>query len=77
MAVTAAVECSFDMLRDLQVHWVILGHSERRALFGETDQVPCRTACTPSLLSSPILQWPLLFESLILGPLRRCTGTRW
>jgi triosephosphate isomerase len=30
-------EVSADMLRDLRVSHVILGHSERRALFGETD----------------------------------------
>ena len=30
-------EISTGMLRDLYCHYVILGHSERRALFGETD----------------------------------------
>lgn len=31
-------EISAEMLRELYCHYVILGHSERRALFGETDQ---------------------------------------
>jgi triosephosphate isomerase len=30
-------EISAAMLRDLSVHYVVLGHSERRQLFGETD----------------------------------------
>jgi triosephosphate isomerase len=25
------------MLKDLDIHWVILGHSERRHVFGESD----------------------------------------
>ena len=32
-------EVSAAMLRDLYCHYVILGHSERRALFDETDEV--------------------------------------
>lgn len=32
-------EISADMLADLGVRYVIVGHSERRALFGETDQI--------------------------------------
>lgn len=32
-------EISAGMLRDLFCHYVILGHSERRAMFGETNQV--------------------------------------
>ena len=32
-------EISADMLADLGVRYVIVGHSERRALFGETDEV--------------------------------------
>src|SRR5438552_19020402 len=27
------------LLRDLFVHYVVLGHSERRILFGETDEI--------------------------------------
>ena len=27
------------MLTDVGIHWVILGHSERRNVFGETDEV--------------------------------------
>ncbi len=32
-------EVSAEMLRDLYCHYVILGHSERRAYFGETDAI--------------------------------------
>ena len=32
-------EISADMLRDLGVKYVIIGHSERRAMFGETDEI--------------------------------------
>ncbi len=32
-------EISAEMLRDLYCHYVILGHSERRAYFGETDEI--------------------------------------
>lgn len=32
-------EISPEMIKDVGVNWVILGHSERRNVFGETDQV--------------------------------------
>ena len=32
-------EISAALLRDLFIHYVILGHSERRRLFGETDEI--------------------------------------
>ena len=32
-------EISAEMLNDLGIHWTILGHSERRHIFGETDKV--------------------------------------
>ena len=32
-------EVSLMMLKEFYVHYVILGHSERRAIFGETDEV--------------------------------------
>ena len=37
-------EISAAMLRDLFVRYVIVGHSERRALFGETDEIVNRKA---------------------------------
>ncbi len=38
-------EISPAMLRDLFVRYVVLGHSERRQLFGETDEMVNRKAC--------------------------------
>ena len=35
-------EISAPLLRDLFVHYVVLGHSERRTLFGETDEMGLR-----------------------------------
>ena len=32
-------EVSHTHLSDLGIHWTLIGHSERRAIFGETDQV--------------------------------------
>lgn len=31
--------CRVEILKDIGVDWVILGHSERRALLGETSEV--------------------------------------
>ena len=33
--------CSPEMIKDIKCEWVILGHSERRKIFGETDEVRC------------------------------------
>jgi triosephosphate isomerase len=49
-------EISADMLRDLYCHYVILGHSERRTYFHETDAIvnrKVRAACAANLI--PIL----------------------
>jgi len=35
-------ETALDMLADVGCTWVILGHSERRQFFGETDDLICR-----------------------------------
>jgi len=45
-------EISAQMLRDLYVRWVILGHSERRQYFGETDALvnTKAKACFPASL---------------------------
>lgn len=32
-------EVSIPMLKDISIDWVILGHSERRSIFGETDEM--------------------------------------
>ncbi len=49
-------EVSVDMLRDLGVNGVILGHSERRRLFGETDaHVAAKTALALSREIVPIV----------------------
>ena len=32
-------EISADQLKNFGVNWVIIGHSERRSLFGETDEI--------------------------------------
>lgn len=32
-------EISADMIKDLGLHWTILGHSERRAIFHESDEL--------------------------------------
>lgn len=32
-------EISPNQLKDADIHWVILGHSERRALFGDSDKL--------------------------------------
>ncbi|MFZ0435266.1 MAG: triose-phosphate isomerase [Chthoniobacterales bacterium] len=39
-------EISATMLRDLFVRYVLVGHSERRRLFGETDELVCRKLVT-------------------------------
>src|SRR5262245_66548079 len=38
-------EISASLLRDLFVYYVVLGYSERRTLFGETDELVYRTTC--------------------------------
>jgi len=38
-AFTGEISCR--MLKDLGCNWVIIGHSERRAIFGETDEMVC------------------------------------
>ena len=38
-AYTGEISCK--MLKDLGCNWVIIGHSERRAIFGETDEMVC------------------------------------
>lgn len=38
------------MLKDIGVKWVIIGHSERRSLFGENDEVRLFTIKLNSVL---------------------------
>ena len=37
-------EISGPMLKEAGIHWVLVGHSERRLYFGETDQTVCKRA---------------------------------
>jgi triosephosphate isomerase len=49
-------EVSANMLKDAGATWVILGHSERRQLFGETDEIVARkVAAANSAGLRPIL----------------------
>ena len=53
--------CSAEILVDLSIPWVILGHSERRALVGESSEVPhapqsIETPCPP--ISVHVCQHP-------------------
>ena len=47
-------EISAALLRDLFVHYVVLGHSERRTLFGETDEMVNRKVRAAHAAVSPI-----------------------
>ena len=54
-------EVSAPMLVDLGVDGVVLGHSERRQYFGETDEalaLKVPAALVPSFLFSSDLMWP-------------------
>lgn len=46
--------CSPAMIKDCGVQWVILGHSERRHVFGESDEV---TLIVLSLFCALIFMW--------------------
>jgi triosephosphate isomerase (TIM) len=49
-------EISAALLRDLFVHYVVLGHSERRILFGETDEiVNCKVRAAHEASLRPIV----------------------
>ncbi len=55
-------EVSPEMLRDVYCHYVILGHSERRALYGETDAIV--NAKAKSALKNNILPIVCVGETL-------------
>ncbi len=40
--------CSAEMLVNIHIPWVILGHSERRTLCGESNEVRCRKTERPN-----------------------------
>ena len=54
---------SAEMIKDMNCKWVILGHSERRNVFGESDKVTKSARvqilddCHLTLDSQPSLQW--------------------
>jgi triosephosphate isomerase len=49
-------EISGPLLRDLFVHYIVLGHSERRTLFGETDEiVNCKVRAAHEATLRPIV----------------------
>jgi len=48
---TYVLVCSADILADLGLKWVILGHSERRALLKESSEVRCRVATFKNCLN--------------------------
>src|SRR4249920_1121699 len=49
-------EISAALLRDLFVHYVVLGHSERRSMFGETDEiVNCKVRAAHEATLRPIV----------------------
>ena len=50
-------ENSAVMLKDMEIEWVILGHSERRNVFGESSEVEIGFSCSCSL-SDKKIPWP-------------------
>ena len=52
-------ELSIPMLKDLGVHWTLIGHSERRQLYNETDaSVAVKTkACLDHGIKPIVLYW--------------------
>jgi triosephosphate isomerase len=70
-------EISAAMLRDLFVRYVVLGHSERRALFGETDEIvnrKVRAAHEASL--RPIVCVGETLEQREAGAVEKIIGTQ-
>lgn len=55
-------EVSAAQLKDAKVPWVILGHSERRAVFGETDE--CVAGKVAAALREGLLVCPCVGETL-------------
>ena len=51
------------MLKDLNIEWVILGHSERRNIFGESSEVHCAPC---ELLSYYIIQMYVQLRVIII-----------
>ena len=64
-------EISADMLLNIDVDTVILGHSERRSLFGETDELlakKVKTALEKEMKVIRFMDWTLFSLSLSLSP---------
>jgi triosephosphate isomerase len=50
-------EISVEQLKDTKIDWVVIGHSERRVILKETDEV-CTTRELRVLNNAPVLQHP-------------------
>jgi len=46
------------MIKDVGATWVILGHSERRSIFGENDQARALNASKARHTRPVIVGWP-------------------
>src|SRR3977135_3253331 len=70
-------EISTALLRDLLVRYVVLGHSERRTLFGETDEIVNRKVCAAhEALLRPIVCVGETLEQRERGEVEKVLGTQ-
>lgn len=75
-AYTGEVSCS--MLADFDVKYVLLGHSERRSLYGETDELVAQkvNTCLAAGLKPMLCIGETLAEREAEQPLR-CVSVKW
>src|SRR5437762_12263935 len=70
-------EISAALLRDLFVRYVVLGHSERRTLFGETDEIVSRKAhAAHEAMLRPIVCVGETLEQRERGDVEKVLGTQ-